>query len=500
MRIKTDVSDDEQSSYRQIIRVTSIFGGVQVFNIILSIIRSKLIAVLLGPAGMGIAGLLTTSTGFISSLTNFGLGTSAVRDIAAANASDDENRISHVITVFRRLVWITGILGAIVTLVLSPWLSQLSFGNKDYTIPFVWLSLTLLFNQLTSGQNVLLQGMRKLQYLAKANMLGSVAGLMVSVPFYYFLGLRGIVPALILTSVLTLSITWFFSKKISVAKVLVSRKQTLLEGSGMLRMGFILSLSSLITIGASYIVRVFISNSGKMADVGLYNAGFAIISTYVSLIFSAMGTDYYPRLSAVAHDKEKVNVLISHQAEVAILILAPILCIFLIFINWIVILLYSDKFSAVNGMIHWAALGMYFKAASWSIAFILIAKGDSKTFFWNELIANTYVLLFNILGYKLMGLNGLGISFMIAYILYLFQVFFLAKRKYQFSFSLGFYKIFLLQFLLGLLCFIIVKIMSIYIAYIFGSIIICISLWVSYTEMNRRIGLKNFMMTLKLRK
>jgi O-antigen/teichoic acid export membrane protein len=158
----------------------------------------------------------------------------------------------------------------------------------------------------------------------------------------------------------------------------------------MLQMGFMISLSGLLAVGASYIVRIFISRTGGVEQVGLYNAGFAIINTYVGLVFTAMATDYYPRLSAVAHDNRLCKQTINQQAEIAILILAPILVVFLTFINWVVILLYSRQFIAVNGMIYWAALGMFFKAASWSIAFIFLAKGSSKLFFWNELIANIY--------------------------------------------------------------------------------------------------------------
>jgi len=135
----------EQQSYRQIFKATSLFGGVQVFNIVISIIRTKLIAVLLGPAGMGIAGLLTSTTGLVSGLTSFGLGTSAIRDVAAANEGGNPDRISVVVMVFRRLVWITGILGALVTLILSTWLSQFTFGNRNYTLLFIWLSVTLIF-------------------------------------------------------------------------------------------------------------------------------------------------------------------------------------------------------------------------------------------------------------------------------------------------------------------------------------------------------------------
>src|SRR5665213_2272749 len=201
---------DQKSSYRQIMKATSIFGGVQVFQIISQIIRSKFIAVLLGPIGMGISGLLTTTTNFISILADFGLGTSAVKDIAAAHATGNETRIATVATVLRRLVWITGLLGTVITLVLSPWLSQLTFGNHNYTTAFIWISCTLLFTQLTSGQMVLLQGMRKIQYLAKANLYGSLLGLIITVPLYYKLGIDGIVPGIIISALISLSLSWLF--------------------------------------------------------------------------------------------------------------------------------------------------------------------------------------------------------------------------------------------------------------------------------------------------
>jgi len=208
-----------------------------------------------------------------------------------------------------------------------------------------------------------------------------------------------------------------------------------------------------------------------------------------------MGTDYYPRLSGVAHDNNKAKLLINQQAEVAILILAPILSLFLIFFNWVVILLYSTKFTPVNGMLQWAALGMYFKAASWSISFILLAKGASKLFFWNELIANIYLLGLNILCYRLYGLDGLGISFMTGYLFYFLQVYFLARYNYKFGFESQFYKVFTLQFLPGLFCFLIVKYMQAPWVYLIGIPIICYSTWFSYKEIDKRIGLRNIIMS-----
>lgn len=481
---------EQQSSYRQIMKATSIFGGVQVFQIIIQVIRSKFVAVLLGPEGMGIVGLLTSTLGLMGGLTNFGLGTSAVKNIAEANGTGNSTRISTVVTVMRRLVWITGLLGTLITMILSPWLSQLTFGNKDYTFAFIWLSITLFFNQLSSGQLVLLQGLRKLQYLAKANLYGSVLGLIVTIPLYYKLGIAGIVPVIIITSITTVSLSWYFSRKVDVESINVSKLRTIAEGKNMLTMGFMISLSGLITLGASYLVRIFISRIGSVADVGLYNAGFVIINTYVGLIFAAMGTDYYPRLAAVAHDNQQSKETINQQAEIALLILAPILVVFLVFINWVIILLYSRQFIAVNGMIYWAALGMFFKAASWAIAFVFLAKGASKLFFWNELIVNIYILILNILGYHYWGLTGLGLSFMIGYLLYLIQVYLIAKMKYEFSYDRNFFRIFGFQFSLALCSFMAVKFLSQPWPYIIGSAIITVSAWYSYKELDKRLGIK----------
>ena len=201
----------QQASYRQIMKATSLFGGVQVFQIIISVVRSKFVAILLGPSGMGIVGLLTSTTGLVAGLTNFGLGTSAIKNISEANATEDEQRISKVISVMRRLMWITGILGAVITLLFSPWLSQFTFGNREYTGAFIWISITLLLNQLSTGELVFLQGLRRLQDLAKANVYGSVAGLIVTIPLYYKFGVQGIVPVIIITAIITLFFSWYFA-------------------------------------------------------------------------------------------------------------------------------------------------------------------------------------------------------------------------------------------------------------------------------------------------
>ena len=472
-------------------KATSIFGGVQVVNIIISIGRSKILAILLGPAGIGILGLIMSTTKLISSLTNFGLGISGVKEIAIAFELGDENKLSKTIVIVKRWIWFTGLFGALITMILSPYLSELTFGNRDYTIAFIWLSITILLNQLMSGSFVYLQGLRKLKYLAKANVVGAALGLLVSIPIYYYLGVKGIVPAMIFTSVLGFAVAYYFTKKVKNTPVSVTLKETKEKGKGMLMMGFMLSISGIMVLGVSYIIRIFINNTGGVEDVGLYNAGIAIISTYVGLLFTAMETDYFPRLSAVIHNDKKAIELINQQAEIAILILAPVLIVFLVFVDWIITILYSSEFIPIREMIYWAAMGMFFKVAAWVVAFFFIAKGASKLFFWNELVTNLYTLILNLVGYYYWGLTGLGLSYLASYLIYLIQISTITKNKYGFNFSSSLVNIFLIQFSIAIICLVTAKLFSSPWSYSLGGLFILISIYYSFRELDKRLNLKD---------
>lgn len=483
---------EDKSGYRQIMKATSIFGGVQVFQIMIGIFRSKFIAVILGPAGMGLSGLLQAGTGMIAGLTNFGLSSSAIKNISAAQAEEDEEKVGRVIAVFRRLVWATGLLGLIVTLGLSSFLSQLTFGNKDYTWAFALLSITLLINQISAGQGVLLRAMRQVKLMAKSSIIGSVLGLVTTIPLYYFFGMDGIVPALIIAAFTSLFLTWYFASRLSFKKIKVDFTTVKLEGKEMLTMGFMISLSGIITLAFSYLVRIFISNYGSVDDVGLYNAGFAIVNTYVGMIFTAMATDYYPKLSGVAHDVDKMNQTINQQAEIAILILSPIILVFIVFIKWVVFLLYSEAFLPVNQMILYAAVGMLFKALSWAIAFVFLAKSASKFFFWNELITNIYMLGLNLTGYYWYGLTGLGVSFLVTYVLYAFQVYLVSIRLFNFKIDSELVKIFFLNLTLTVICLLVVLlIMDSYLMYLIGLVLILVSAIYNLINLDIRIGLRS---------
>ena len=129
-------NQEKTGSYRSIFKATSLFGGVQVYQILVSIVKSKFVAILLGPFGVGIQGLYTSALELVQTATKMGLLQSAVRDVSEANGSGDKQRINTVVSVLRKLVWFTGLLGMIAVIVLSPVLSKTTFGNYEYIVPF----------------------------------------------------------------------------------------------------------------------------------------------------------------------------------------------------------------------------------------------------------------------------------------------------------------------------------------------------------------------------
>lgn len=486
------MTDENKSSYRSIFKATSLFGGVQVYQILIQIIKSKFVAVLLGPAGVGIMGLYQSGLQLIQQLSSMGLSQSAVRDVSEANGSNDLHRIAKTVTVVRKLVWVTGILGLILVACFSPLLSKTSFGNYDYTIPFIILSVTLLLDQLSAGQKVVLQGLRRLKDLAKCSAFGVTFGLITSVPLYYWLGIEGIVPTLILNSLCSLLLSWFYSRKIKVEKVKVTPKQTLEQGKLMLVMGVSMSISGILSTVVAYAIRGYIQANGGVEQVGLYQAGFVIMTTYVGMVMNAIATDYYPRLAAINKDNQKCREAVSQQGEIGVMILAPMLTICLVFMPFVLKILYSDKFLEANEYISWACLGMMLRLASWAISFLFVAKAESKLFMINELSANLYYLVFSLIGYKTLGLTGLGIAFALEYIVYFIQCYLIARKRYSFSFSNSFIKCYGIQLLLIISCLIIVLTLSGWQKYIIGSLIIAISCYLGLKGLNDKMELLSF--------
>lgn len=425
----------EENSYRQIFKALSVFGGLQVIVIFFGIIRTKFIAVIMGPSGVGTIGLYTTVITFMVALTSFGIGSSGIKIISESFSKKNDLEFKTNLIVLNKLSNYTSVLGVLLTCILSSMLSKWTFGNYNHTISFIILSLSVLFIIKDNKNLVLLQSTLDLKAQSKATLYGALLGTTISLPLYFFFREDSIVYTLLMLFGSNMLFSYFFSRKINYTNFKIKNSEIKSKSKEFINLGIAMTLSYILVVAVSYIIRLYISQKSGVQEVGLYQAGWAIVNGYVGLLFTAMAKDYYPRLSAVNFDNSQVTKLANQQIELGILILAPVVVFFLFFMDKIIQLLYSSEFITIKNLMIWSLLGMFFKLLSWSISYIFLSKGLSKKFMIYEIINNVLTIFLSLIFYEYYKLDGLGYAFLLINIIYLIIVFYMAKNSFGFSLS-----------------------------------------------------------------
>lgn len=419
---------------RTIVKAMGVFGSIQVFNILVSIARTKLIALWIGPAGIGLFAIFNSAIDMISNITNLGMRTSTPRDISIAASQNDATRLARVCTVVRRWSWILGLLGAIVIAGASPLLSKMSFGDSDHIWGFIILSVALLANALTNCEFSILQGTSLLKKLAKSSLYGAILGLILSIPLFYYLGENSIVPSILCYSLSVLFFSHMLRNKEAGRNAgVITAKETYQIGKDFLKLGIFITLTDVVSQISNYAFISYLNNVSNTDTVGYYQAGYTLIAKYTGLILSALCVEYYPRLSKVAHSNIKLNLFVSQEINIALMVLTPFISAFILFRKIILSILYTPDFYVIETFISVGIIGMVFRALSWSMAFVILAKGKGKIFFITETSSTLIFLLLYIPAYHLFGINGFGIAFLVWYLLYALIISYVYYRIFHLS-------------------------------------------------------------------
>ena len=401
---------------RMAMKAMGLFGGVQVAGILCSIIRTKLVALWIGPVGIGLFGLFNNALEMISTGTNLGIRSSSVRDISQA-MDGDKSLVARMVTVVRKWSMWLGLAGALLTLMLAPLLSQVTFGDTQHIWGFVALSVAVLLQALTNGEYAVLQGTAHLKRLASVTLWGTIAGLAVSIPLFYLLRERSILPSILAYAFALAIFAWLFRNR-DYPVAAVSRSETFDMGKGFVRLGIYMTLGNFASILASYAFNAWLNVNAGTEQVGFYQAGYTLINKYTGLILTALGMEYYPRLAKVADSRLRLRAFVSQEINVAIAVMAPVVALFILLREVVVWLLYTPDFNVILTFVSWGMIGTVLRTLSWCLAFTILAKGDGKTYLWTEVASAIINLVLNIVFYRWWGLTGLGIAFLVSYLLY----------------------------------------------------------------------------------
>jgi PST family polysaccharide transporter len=427
---------EQIASYRRILKSSSIICGASVINILIGLVRTKLVAVLLGPTGIGLVSLYTGLMATASAVSTMGIGTIGTRQIAQALSKDDERALVVLRSAMFWGAMLTASAGALVVWSLRELLAVKVLGAAEHANLVGWLSLGVALSVAGASQGALIQGMRRIGDMARLSVYGSVLNTVLGVALLWQWGQAGLVAYVLVGPVSSFVLGhWYVSRLPKVAANPVAMKEIAHHWQTLLRLGIPFMGAGLVGALVQLWIRVEVGNTLGTESLGHFQAAWAISMQYIGFVLTAMGADYYPRLSGVIHDHKAATRLVNEQTEIALLLSAPVFIAMIGLAPWVIHLLYSDAFAPAVEVLRWQILGDVLKVASWPLGFVILAAGAGKTFFITETFA--LVVMGGLIA-KLSGSMGLqitGIAFLICYVLYLPMVYWLAKRRIGFEWS-----------------------------------------------------------------
>ena len=302
------------STYRQLFKSTGLLGSVQVLYILIAVVRNKVVAQLIGAAGMGLADLYARTLDLVGGSTNFGLGMSAIKTLSEQTDGETAH-LQRALQVRRVRTWValTALLGFVVCLLFSPLISLTACGSMERTGDFCLLSPAVALATLAGGEVAVLKAQRQLKRLARATLWSALFTLAACLVLYGRWGVAGVLPMLVCSAAGLFAFNLREARKSYAYRIGPFSRDFLRAGLPMLRMGLAFMTAAVMTAGAEMIIRAALMRTeGGLATIGYYAAGFTLTVSYARIVFVAMDADFFPRLSAIpAADVREANLAIN---------------------------------------------------------------------------------------------------------------------------------------------------------------------------------------------
>lgn len=478
------------TSYGQILRSSVLIGGSSAVGLVISLFRTKLMAVFLGPSGFGLMGALIAIADLARSVADLGITRSGVRQIAASIATADATRVAITITVLRRACLVLGVLGALAVALLSSPIAMVTFGDTQYRGTVALLSLVVFIRMVSDGQGALLQGMRRIEDIARISVYGAAIGVAFGLLFIFWLREDGIAPALVAIAFASLAVSWWYSRKVTVEAPRLTTSLAREEISALLRLGIAFMSSGILMMGAAYIVRIIVIREGGLEVAGLYQSAWAIGGLYVSFILQAMGTDFYPRLVGAVEDHATCNRLVNEQTQVSMLLAGSGVIGTITFAPLILTLLYSTAFATAAETLQWICLGMAMRTLTWPMGYIVVAKAQRTVFVATEIAWATVNIGLSWILIKRIGVAGAGVAFALSYVFHALMIYPVVRKMIGFRWTGSVLSGAIVQGVLITSAFICARLLSGVVAYALGTMILLASLVYSAWAITHLVDVK----------
>jgi PST family polysaccharide transporter len=409
------------------IKSMAVIGGAQIVNIVLSILRMKVLAMLLGPSGVGLLSIFSNFKEMVAMGAGLGLGGSGVREIASAKG--DMEALSRVRRVLFGTLFVQGVLAMAAVWMLRERLAIWLLDDAGYATGVGLIGVAVLLTLLTNSQTALLLGMRHISDLARVTVLGALGGTLVGLLAVWYWGQNGLIWFILAQPLATVLVAHYFTQRLPrPATVSLSLPESWRIWHSIAQLGIVFMLGGLATTATLLLIRSRVTQELGLDAAGHFAAAWSITMIYVGFLLQAMGADFFPRLTEVIDDRAAANRLMNDQSQLALALAGPVLLLMIGGAPWLIRLLYSAELDPAATLLQWQSVGNVFQLASWPLGFAFVAANRAKLALFLGVNFNILFIVALWVGFPLIGLNAAGIGFLFAYIVHFAVLDHLARR------------------------------------------------------------------------
>ena len=201
----------------------------------------------------------------------------------------------------------------------------------------------------------------------------------------------------------------------------------------MIGFGLFFTVTAFLASLAWQFITNYIQKEGGEAILGVYSAGYMLVTYFTDLFMAVVESEYFPRLSAAADDMPRSHSLMNNQSLAMSMLSAPLVILFMLLVPVMVfVVLEYEKFHDSIMLAQLAVIGLYFKSVYQPIAFLVTARSDSKVYMLQESLCYILLILCVVVGYRGAGVKGIGMAFAAWELSYLLLVLLVSRIRYGF--------------------------------------------------------------------
>lgn len=411
-----------------LLKMTSLNATVISIRLVISLLIQRLLAEMVGEAGIAKIGQLRNLTQLLSSVSSIGIFTGVVKYVS--EYKNDKEQLQRLFSTTFVFSIIGTVLTSLVLFFAAPFLSDLLFSSSDFIYLIKLIAVTVPFISLQRIFNGVINGLSKYKKFAKIDLISYLISAGLTVLFLYQYNIDGALVAIAITPFIQLVVLLFIFFSVLKEYVQFSKLSFKTPMAKELLAFSLMSFFSTVLLNYVEIdIRTMITNRITEADAGIWTAMSNISSNYMVFTGAIFTLYVIPKFASIHTEHGFKKELFSiYKTLLPIFGVGMIIVYFLR--EFVIQLIYPD-FNGMLPLFKWQLLGDFVRLASLVLAHQFLAKKMVRNFIFSEVLSLGLFYVFAYYLADIYGVEGVVMGHFFRYIIYFFVVLFLVFRYFR---------------------------------------------------------------------